>query len=63
MAQSQAELWSQEVSRHSDALDLEPDVFALRDPHEIALSLRRSALASKRRKASAFQSAMSMLNF
>ena len=41
----------------------EADVFTLDDPHAIALSLKRSAEASRRRKGSAFQSAMSMLTF
>jgi hypothetical protein len=47
----------------SDALDLEAGVFTLRSPRQVALSLKRSAEASHRRKASPFQSAMSMLNF
>jgi len=55
--------WSQQVMRTSNALDLEPGVFAFDDPHEIALSLQRSAEASRRRKAEPFRSAMSMLNF
>ena len=55
--------WSQEVTRTSNALDLEPGVFTFDSPRRIALSLRRSAEASTRRKATAFRSAMSMLNF
>ncbi len=55
--------WSNEVTRHSNALDLEPGVFTLDDPHEVALSLKRSAEASDRRKGTPFQSAMSMLTF
>ncbi|HEX5185190.1 MAG TPA: DUF3175 domain-containing protein [Allosphingosinicella sp.] len=55
--------WSQKVTEHSDALDLERDVFTLDDPHKIALSLKRSAEHSRRRKASPFRSAMSMLTF
>lgn len=55
--------WSAEVTRHSDALDLESGVFRNADPHRIALSLKRSAERSRRRKATPFQSAMSMLNF
>jgi hypothetical protein len=55
--------WSQEVTERSDALDLEPDIFKSDSPQEIAASLKRSAEESPRRKASAFQSAMSMLNF
>ena len=58
-----AEPWSQRVAETSDALDLEPGVFTLEDPREIALSLMRSAERSRRRKAGPFQSAMSMLNF
>ena len=55
--------WSAEVTKRSDALDLESDVFKGKDPHRIALSLKRSAERSKRRKGTAYQSAMSMLNF
>lgn len=55
--------WSQEVTRGSNALDLEADVFTLDDPREIARSLKRSAEASERRKAPPFRSAMSMLTF
>ena len=47
----------------SNALDLEPRVFAARSPRSIAASLKRSAEKSRRRKGTAFQSAMSMLNF
>ena len=56
--------WSQEVTEHSDALDLDKGVFSQSDPKKIAESLKRSAERSNRRKArSPFQSAMSMLNF
>src|SRR5207302_8415588 len=55
--------WSARVTKHSNALDLEPKVFRSRSPHKIALSLKRSAERSKRRKAKPYQSAMSMLNF
>lgn len=55
--------WSKKVTEKSDSLDLEKGVFAFKDPKKIALSLKRSALESKRRKAKPFQSAMSMLNF
>ena len=55
--------WSADVTEHSDAMDLEKDVFKSKDPHKIAASLKHSAEASDRRKASPFQSAMSMLNF
>lgn len=55
--------WSQNVTAHSNALDLEPDLFKKQDPHEIALSLKYSAEHSQRRRGTAFQSAMSMLTF
>jgi hypothetical protein len=55
--------WSARVTKHSSALDLKPDVFKSKDPHKIALSLKRAAEHSKRRKAKPYQSAMSMLNF
>jgi hypothetical protein len=55
--------WSARVTKHSNALDLEPKVFRSRNPRKIALSLKRSAEHSKRRKAKPYQSAMSMLNF
>jgi hypothetical protein len=58
-----ARRWSQRVTESSDALDLEAGVFTLEDPREIALSLKRSADRSRRRKAPAFRSAMSMLTF
>ncbi len=54
--------WSAEVMRTSDALDLEEGVFA-RTPRELAASLKRSAERSRRRKGTAYQSAMSMLTF
>jgi hypothetical protein len=38
-------------------------VFKSGDPHKIALSLKRSAERSKRRKAAPYRSAMSMLTF
>jgi hypothetical protein len=56
-------LWSAEVTRRSNALDLEPGVFTLKDPKEIAASLKRSAEASDRKKADSFRSALSMLSF
>ncbi|SRR6266446_6065454 len=55
--------WSGEVTRHSNALDLEGKVFTFRSPRRIAASLKHSAEVSKRRKGSPYQSAMSMLNF
>jgi hypothetical protein len=62
MAQAKPKRWSGEVTRNSNALDLERGVFTKEDPHQIALSLKRSAEQSHRRKAKPFQSAMSMLN-
>ena len=55
--------WSAEVTRRSNALDLERGVFTWKDPRRIARSLERSAKASTRRKGTPLQSAMSMLNF
>lgn len=55
--------WSAAVSRKSDALDLEDDVFKSKDPDAIARSLKHSAETSHRRKASPYRSAMSMLTF
>src|SRR5215831_17120416 len=64
MARQQANRkWSAKVTKTSDALDLEEDVFKSRSAKRIAASLKRSAEHSHRRKASPFQSAMSMLNF
>jgi Protein of unknown function (DUF3175) len=58
-----ARRWSQDVTSHSHALDLEKGVFTLKDPKQIAASLKRSAEASHRRKADPYRSAMSMLVF
>jgi hypothetical protein len=55
--------WSSRVTRASQALDLEDGVFTWQDPRKIARSLKRSADASKKRKAPPFRSAMSMLVF
>ena len=62
-ARRKREYWSDKVTRASSALDLEPGVFALDDSAAVARSLKRSADASKRRKAEPFRSAMSMLVF
>jgi hypothetical protein len=51
------------VSRNSDALDLKKGVFSQRSPRAIALSLKRSAERSHRRKSDPYRSAMSMLTF
>lgn len=60
---SKKRYWSDKVSRHSIALDLEEGVFTWNDPKKIAKSLKYSADVSARRKAKPLQSAMSMLNF
>jgi hypothetical protein len=56
--------WSSKVTHESNALDLKRNIFKQSNPRRIALSLKRSAEASQRRKAKTpYQSAMSMLNF
>jgi len=55
--------WSSRVTRESDALDLRKGVFTSHSPRRIALSLKRSAEHSRRRKSSPYRSAMSMLTF
>jgi hypothetical protein len=60
---SKSRRWSARVTQRSNALDLQPKVFKSTNPRRIALSLKRSAETSKRRKGTAYQSAMSMLNF
>jgi hypothetical protein len=63
MTKPKANRWSHHVTETSNALDLEPGVFSKSDPRSIALSLKRSADRSRRRKTDPFRSAMSMLNF
>jgi hypothetical protein len=55
--------WSQDVTEHSNAMDLEAGVFTWDDPKRIATSLKHSSESSDRRKGTPLQSAMSMLNF
>src|SRR5262245_26114920 len=55
--------WSGYVTKHSNALDLEKGVFTSKDPARIAACVKRSAEASKRRKADPYRSALSMLIF
>ena len=62
-AKKKARKWSAKVTKESDALSLEEGIFKSKDPDKIAASLKKSAEQSDRRKASPFQSAMSMLNF
>ena len=51
------------MTQTSNALDLEAKVFKLRSARAVAASLKRSALRSRRRKAPAYQSAISMFTF
>ena len=55
--------WSARVTRESDALTLEGGVFTKPSPRKIAISLKRSADRSRRRKSNSYRSAMSMLTF
>ena len=54
--------WSQNVTQHSNALDLDPGVFT-GSAVAVARSLKRSALRSTRRKTTPYRSALSMLTF
>ena len=51
------------AARLSNALDLDREIFRLQDPGAIAASLKQSAEASHRRRATPLRSAMSMLSF
>lgn len=62
MVKKPAKRWSARVTKTSDAMTLEKSVFK-KSPRAIALSLKRSAEKSHRRKSGPFRSAMSMLNF
>src|ERR1700752_3534250 len=55
--------WSQQVTRESDALDLQHGVFTQTSAKKIAASLKRSAERSSRRQTNAYRSALSMLPF
>ena len=55
--------WSGKVTRNSNALDLEGGIFKKRSARDIAVSLKRSAERSRRRKSAPLRSAMSMLTF
>jgi hypothetical protein len=63
MATTAKKKWSADVTEHSDALDLENNIFESKDPRKIAESLKRSAEKSTRRKSAPYRSAMSMLTF
>jgi hypothetical protein len=63
MKKKRVNRWSQKVMRTSNALDLEEGVFTKPTARQVALSLKRSAERSNRRKSEPFRSAMSMLVF
>jgi hypothetical protein len=63
MAAKSKSRWSGQVTQHSDALNLEKDIFKSGSPDAIAKSLKHSAESSRRRKSSPYRSAMSMLTF
>jgi hypothetical protein len=63
MAQKTKRQWSGRVTRESHALDIKQGVFTWKDPKRIARSLKRSAEASRNKKANSFRSALSMLTF
>ena len=63
MVSNKVNKWSQRVTEHSNALELEPGVFPGEEPRRIAESRKQSAAYSQRRKTDPFRSAMSMLNF
>ena len=57
-------MWSKKATLKSNAMNLEEGVFTFSNPKKIAVSLKRSAETSNRKKArTPYQSAMSMLNF
>jgi len=62
-AHRSAAKWSQRVNETSNAMTLQKNVFTFDDPKKIALSLKRSAERSNRRKSDPYRSAMSMLTF
>ena len=55
--------WSADVTKNSNALDLDKDVFKQRNAAKVAHSLEHSADKSTRKKSNAYRSAMSMLTF
>jgi len=63
MATRKRKRWTDRVAETSKMLNLEPRVFTLEDPEDIARSLKRSVDRSLKRQAESFPSAMSMLNF
>ena len=63
MAGKSKKYWSGDVTLKSRALVLEESVFTWKDSRRIAMSLKKSAEESTKRKGTPFQSAMSMLDF
>jgi len=61
-SKSSSRRWSKRVTQTSNAMDLKGGVFKQSSARKIALSLKRSAERSRRRKSEPFRSAMSMLN-
>lgn len=55
--------WSADVTKHSNALDLDKGVFKQRSARKVAHSLEHSANESTRKKSDSYRSAMSMLTF
>src|SRR5215475_12517950 len=55
--------WSADVTKNSNALDLDKGVFKKGSSTQIAHSLERSADKSTRKKSDSYRSAMSMLTF
>jgi hypothetical protein len=55
--------WSADVTKNSNALDLDKDVFKQHSPQKVARSLEHSADKSTRKKSDSYRSAMSMLTF
>lgn len=62
-SRTKSQKWSDGVTKHSNALDLQSRIFKSSSSETIARSLKRSAERSQRRKGTPYQSAMSMLNF
>ena len=62
-SKSSGKRWSARVTHESDALTLEKGVFTKSSPRKIAVSLKRSADRSRRRKSGSYRSAISMLTF
>ena len=55
--------WSAKVTATSDAMTLKKGIFQSDDPKKIARSVKRSSTNSRRRKAGAYRSAVSMISF